>query len=201
MESFLKRLTWKVHFFEHPSTNDASTQNFGFPTDRTPPQNDLLVHFENDMYDLTKNIKFKDHTNAFQRKLKADVKKIQSSGNMFVFADKTSNIYDMPSSQYTKLLHENITKSYQKSDPSIKRKIDKEAKLLAELLGLDNKIEHYANRPAFIGLLPSDIVAQSVERRRSNPKVVGSIPTLVRVFLFPCVGPVPSVGFLFNMNT
>ena len=36
-------------------------------------------------------------------------------------------------------------------------------------------------------------VAQSVERRRSNMKVVGSIPTLVRVFLCPCVGPVPSV--------
>ena len=33
------------------------------------------------------------------------------------------------------------------------------------------------------GLLPSDLVAQSVERRRSNPKVAGSIPTLVRVFL------------------
>ena len=43
-------------------------------------------------------------------------------------------------------------------------------------------------------LLPSDLVAQSVERRRSNPKVVGSIPTLVRVFLCPCVGPFPSVG-------
>ena len=39
-----------------------------------------------------------------------------------------------------------------------------------------------------------DLVAQSVERRRSNPKVVGSIPTLVRVFRWPCVGPFPSVG-------
>ena len=44
------------------------------------------------------------------------------------------------------------------------------------------------------GLLPSDLVAQSVEKRGSNPKVVGSIPTLVRVFLCPCVGPFPSVG-------
>ena len=34
----------------------------------------------------------------------------------------------------------------------------------------------------------------SRERRRSGPKVVGSIPTLVRVFLCPCVGPFPSVG-------
>ena len=55
------------------------------------------------------------------------------------------------------------------------------------------------------GLLPSDLVAQSVERRRSGPKVVGSIPTLVRVFLCPCVGPFPSVGltlawFIWDWN-
>ena len=43
------------------------------------------------------------------------------------------------------------------------------------------------------GLLSSGLVPQSVKQRRSNPKVVGSIPTLVRVFLCPCVGPVPSV--------
>ena len=43
-------------------------------------------------------------------------------------------------------------------------------------------------------LLPSDLVAQSVEQRWSNPKVVGLNPTLVRVFLCPCVGPFPSVG-------
>ena len=54
-------------------------------------------------------------------------------------------------------------------------------------------------------LLPSDLVAQSVEWRRSNPKVVGSIPTLFRVFLCPCVGPFPSVGltltwFIWDRN-
>ena len=43
-------------------------------------------------------------------------------------------------------------------------------------------------------LLPSDLVAQSVEQRWSNSKVVGSNLTLVRVFLCPCVGPFPSVG-------
>ena len=62
---------------------------------------------------------------------------------------------------------------------------------------------HIANRSR--GLLPSGLVAQSVERRRSNPKVVGSIPTLVRVFLCPCVGPFPSVGltltwFIWDRN-
>ena len=41
-------------------------------------------------------------------------------------------------------------------------------------------------------LLPSDLVAQSVERPRSNPKVVGSIPTLVKVS--PTDGNGPTQG-------
>ena len=39
------------------------------------------------------------------------------------------------------------------------------------------------------GLLPSDLVAQSVERRRSNPNFVGSFPTLAEIFLSLC-GPI-----------
>ena len=50
-------------------------------------------------------------------------------------------------------------------------------------------------------LLPSDLVAQSVEQRWSNPKVVGSIPTLVRVFLCPCVAPIPLVGLTLTWFT
>ena len=42
----------------------------------------------------------------------------------------------------------------------------------------------------------SGLVAQSVEQRCSNPKVVGSNPTLVRVFLCPCVGPIPILGLI-----
>ena len=49
-------------------------------------------------------------------------------------------------------------------------------------------------------MLPSDLVAQSVEQRWSNPKVVGSIPTLVRVFLCPCEGPTPSVGLTLRWS-
>ena len=49
-------------------------------------------------------------------------------------------------------------------------------------------------------LLLSDLVAQLVEQRWSNPKVLGSIPTLVRVFLCPCVGPIPSVGLTLRWS-
>ena len=124
VESFLKRLRWKAYFFEHPSPSN-DTENFGFTSDRTPPHSDSLAPFESDMYDMIKNIKFKDRcSNQFQTKLKSDLKNIQSSKNMFIFADKTSNIYEMPSADYTKLLNENITKSYRKADPSSKDQID-----------------------------------------------------------------------------
>ena len=54
-------------------------------------------------------------------------------------------------------------------------------------------------------ILESRLNIKSVERWRSNPKVVGSVPTLIRVFLCPCVGPVPSVGltltwFIWDRN-
>ena len=47
-------------------------------------------------------------------------------------------------------------------------------------------------------LLPSDLVAQSVEQRRSNPKVVGSIPT--RVGIEPTL-VVSLLGQLFIFGT
>jgi hypothetical protein len=58
----------------------------------------------------------------------------------------------MSSNDYNKLLHENITKSYQKANASIKKEIDIETKGLAKKLNLEKKMEQIANRPAFITL-------------------------------------------------
>ena len=49
-------------------------------------------------------------------------------------------------------------------------------------------------------LLPSELVAQSVEQRLSDPKVAGSIHTVVRVFHCPCVGPIPLVGLTLTWS-
>ena len=51
---------------------------------------------------------------SLHSKLKNDVENIPSSKDMLIFADKTSNLYEMTSNQYRKLLQDNITKSYQK---------------------------------------------------------------------------------------
>ena len=75
--------------------------------------------FEMELLDIIPNIKFRSVIDAFQKKLKEDIPKIKQSPNVFVFADKTGNIYEMPEQQHKKLLHDNITKALQKSTTQI----------------------------------------------------------------------------------
>ena len=69
-----------------------------------------------------------------------------------MFADKTTNLYEMPPDQYKTLLNNNITKTYCKADSNAKRNIDQEAKKLSKELNLEDRMECYAKRPAFITL-------------------------------------------------
>ena len=79
----------------------------------------LLKSFENDMYDIIKNITFSRHSNDFQRQLKADIREIRSSANVFVPADKSTNLYEMSTESYNRLHQNSITKSYKKCNANI----------------------------------------------------------------------------------
>ena len=59
--------------------------------------------------------KFRKLNDSFQEKMKSDISEIKSSPNVFIFADKTSNIYKAAPREYNKLLKDNITKFYNKS--------------------------------------------------------------------------------------
>ena len=52
--------------------------------------------------------------------LNKDLNKIKSSRKFFVFADKTTNLYEMPPAQYKRLLNNNIPKMYCKVDSNAK---------------------------------------------------------------------------------
>lgn len=51
--------------------------------------------FEDDMFKLVENIKFKYANDAFQSKLKYDIKTIKSSPKVLTFADKSRNFYQL----------------------------------------------------------------------------------------------------------
>ena len=82
------------------------------------------------------NIKFRFVKDTFQNKLKGDIPKKKQSPNVFLFADKTSNIYEMPEQQHKKLLHDNVTKTYKKVPPKLETSINLEAKNIAKLIKL-----------------------------------------------------------------
>ena len=120
--------------------------NFGFKFNLTPPQNDHLAPFENHLYDMVCNIEFNTGRNDFQKALISDLKKIQSSKNVLVFSDKTTNLYEMSPSRYNSLLTNKITKLITNT------RINKETTKLSKPLKLDNKMECYAERCVFITL-------------------------------------------------
>ena len=152
-ESFLKRMRWRAHFFTNDTEDSEEiSENFGFKSRTVPPQNAQLTAFENDMYELVRSITFKNHDNEFQQKLKQDVREIRSSSDLLIPADKTTNLYDIPTERYLKLLNDNITKTYRKSAPDAKRSIDIESKLAAQSLAIDKKMECYAEKPAYVTL-------------------------------------------------
>ena len=153
VESFITRLRWKAYFFENPDQrNSNNSTNFGFKSNVAPPQNETLTPFENGLYDMVQSIEFKSVRNNFQSVLREDFNKIKSSRNLLVFTDKTASLYEMPPDQYKTLLNNNITKTYRKVDSNAKRNIDKETKKLSKELNLEDKMECYAKRPAFMTL-------------------------------------------------
>ena len=157
-------MRWKAFFFdkrrrerdndaEEDSSSDKETQEtFGFKSPRSPPSMFLLKDFENDMYDIIKNITFPRHSNDFQRQLKADIREIRSSANVFVPAEKSTNLYEMSTESYNRLPQNSITKSYKKCNANIKSEIDSEARTIASSLRLADRIEKFSEKESFITL-------------------------------------------------
>ena len=122
--NFLKRLRWKAFYFDNPADSDReNSKTFGFKSEKSPPQNKDLQEFENDMYSMIKNIKYKEsRPSEFQCQLSKDLKEMQNSKDLYVPADKTTNIYKVSSEKYQQLLHSNITANYRKADNDAKVK-------------------------------------------------------------------------------
>jgi hypothetical protein len=93
-----------------------------------------------------------------------DLKKINSSPNIFIFADKTRNIYEASLDTYNKLLHDNITKTYKHGSEDTIDEIDSELKEISNNLGIGDKIEKMKKREAFISL------KDHKENFENNPK-------------------------------
>ena len=116
VESLVRRMRQKAKMYsEEKMTQDRPvSKNYGFRSDYAPPKNEHLNAFENDLYDMVRNIEFTQIKSAFLSRLKNEVNSIKKSSNIIISADKTSNMYEMGKESYEKLLKENVTKVYKK---------------------------------------------------------------------------------------
>ena len=143
VESFVRRLRWKAYQFckENRENNSDQCKNFGFKTVVTPPQN----AFENDMYDRITNVEFTNIRNEFLDHLNRDIESIRSSKNVLVFANKSTNLYELSRDSYQKFFHDNITQTYKKAPKNAKRDIDRKTKSFAKTLKIEDRMECYSN--------------------------------------------------------
>ena len=102
--------------------------------------------------------------------MKSDILDIDSSPNVLIFADKTSNIYNATPEEYNNLLKDNIKKSYKKSLNCLEKAVNMKTKNMAKKIQLSDRIERLAKAPAFITLKDhKDNCQSSLPCRLINP--------------------------------
>ena len=63
---------------------------FGFKSRKCPPQIEELKSFEDDMLQMTENVRSRKVTDQFQTTLSKDIKKIKNATKMLIPADKSN---------------------------------------------------------------------------------------------------------------
>ena len=84
-ESFIQNLRWKALFFLQPNKKEKSVLNtFGFKTEKSAPQIKDLIDFESELYSIIDKLEFRNGKSNFQKQLNQDVRKINTSKNIFI---------------------------------------------------------------------------------------------------------------------
>ena len=93
VREFEKRIKWRANFYLNPQPIGPKKETFGFNTSRPAPIIPELKTFEDNLFNLVKNIEFREHNNSFQNKMKHDVRDVRNEEKVLIKADKTTNHY------------------------------------------------------------------------------------------------------------
>ena len=126
--------------------SNGNVESYGFKSVKCPPAIQEMTDFENDLQQIIENVEFRQISNNFQGKLKNDIDHIKKSNKIFVFADKSRNIYEVEQEEYKKLLKENL----KKSNLTRVYNINKNAKKITEKLPISDRIEKMQETKAYI---------------------------------------------------
>ena len=83
----------------------------GLPSNESAPQINEMKFFEEDVARMVSSNEFKHVEDPFLNNIAEDLKQVNSSQNVFVFANKTRNLYETAPDEYNKLVSKKITKT------------------------------------------------------------------------------------------
>ena len=108
--------------------------------------------YENDIYKIPSQVKFKQKMNEHQKKLAEIVKKIYQTDEVIVSADKTGNFYKMKREDYLEHRREAVAKDYKKTTRQVIDQVNIETAHIATELDLDKRMERYRETECFFTL-------------------------------------------------
>ena len=117
VHAFVNKCRWEAKKALKPFGKETK-ETWGFRSTKAAPKVTELVQFERKLYELVKNIKYKDPKRpkpALQRKLAKDVASIKKQDKVIVASDKTSNYYLVDKRTYTDMIGKEVHKNYQKA--------------------------------------------------------------------------------------
>ena len=118
----------KVALNRRKKGQQAEKEKFGFRSTKLAPQVPELVEFESKLYDLAKDLEYRDTAkSSFQRELAADIVKVKRDTKMIVGADKSSNYYRMEKEKHKELLLKAVHNTYKKGDEAVEEEVNQEA--------------------------------------------------------------------------
>ena len=150
---FINRMRWKAYWFKDDLDEEEINNNntlYKFPARNSAPKSEHLNYFEEDLYDAINKIKFRRYTSQFQNCLKKDISEIKKSKDVLVCADKTTNIYKVPITEYNTLLTKAINKDYKKAPENALEEVNNDAAAIIMDNNIKGKIPKYEQREAFI---------------------------------------------------
>ena len=152
IEQVLTRMRWKLFWSKAEEKQKVTTNFHGFKTINYPKPIPELKKFEEEVIAMVADLEMKHFTNPLQEEMRRDMNKIREVKEVIVPADKTANLYRIPTNQYTNFLTQNIQKEYKKVAAKEVKKINTEAANIAKDLKIEERVEAIALKPSFLTL-------------------------------------------------
>ena len=149
IEKFITRLRWDL-IHRKNKTDSHINNNYGFKTTAKPRAQPELTAFEDDLFQLAKDVEFRAVNNPFQTELRQHINEIRNSSEIIVKADKSSNLYKVPVDSYKKLVDDNVTATYKLSSDSEVKKVNREAAKISKKLKIHERVDRYIESNAFV---------------------------------------------------